>query len=537
MDNNKLQKSYFPALQDRTTKKITIGEALKDTALKYGDIEALVEVKQDGKIGRRCNYKNLYKESLKLAFALSTRFKKGEHVVIWSPNNPEWILIEYAAALSGIVLVTANPALKEKELRYIIENSHAVALFLVPEFRGNPMMDIGKKSVLDNKAIREIVNILDYDALFYNTTKNVTLPNVQPDDAAQIQYTSGTTGFPKGAMLSHLGLINNAYFYSKRCGITKDSTWVNIMPLFHTSGCGMVTLGCLNSSCRMVLISLFDANTVLNTLANFKADIILGVPTMILSLLEVQETHPRNIDNLKVVSCGGSNVDPDMVLRVQKAFGCKFSTLYGQTEYCPVITQHHLTDTIDDICKTIGQPIDQTEVSIQSVEEKTILPIGKVGEICARGPSKMLQYYNNAEATNQTMDQDGWLHTGDLGMMDERGYIKISGRVKEMIIRGGENHFPAEIENVLRQHSQILDIAIVGMPDKKYGEIIVAFVKFRNKSLLSGELKKFSRQEMSPQKTPSIWIEVDQFPLTGSGKIQKFKLIEKFKKGYYKEIA
>jgi fatty-acyl-CoA synthase len=338
-------------------------------------------------------------------------------------------------------------------------------------------------------------------------------------------------------MLSHLGLINNAYFYSKRCGITKDSTWVNIMPLFHTSGCGMVTLGCLNSSCRMVLISLFDANTVLNTLANFKADIILGVPTMILSLLEVQETHPRNIDNLKVVSCGGSNVDPDMVLRVKKAFGCKFSTLYGQTEYCPVITQHHLTDTIDDLCKTIGQPIDQTEVSIQSVEEKTILPIGKVGEICARGPSKMLQYYNNAEATNQTIDQDGWLHTGDLGMMDERGYIKISGRVKEMIIRGGENHFPAEIENVLRLHSQILDIAIVGMPDKKYGEIIVAFVKFRNKSLLSGELKKFSRQEMSPQKTPSIWIEVDQFPLTGSGKIQKFKLIENFKKGYYKEIV
>ena len=236
MDNNKLQKSYFPALQDRTTKKITIGEALKDTASKYGDIEALVEVKQDGKIGRRWSYKNLYKESLKLAFALSTRFKKGEHVVIWSPNNPEWILIEYAAALSGIVLVTANPALKEKELRYIIENSHAVALFLVPEFRGNPMMDIGKKSVLDNTAIREIVNIHDYDALFYNITKNVTLPNVQPDDAAQIQYTSGTTGFPKGAMLSHLGLINNAYFYSKRCGITKDSTWVNIMPLFHTSG-------------------------------------------------------------------------------------------------------------------------------------------------------------------------------------------------------------------------------------------------------------------------------------------------------------
>ena len=443
MYKTKLTESYFPALQDKAIKNCTIGAALKDIALSYGDTEALVEVKHDGNLGRRWNYKNLYKESLKLAFALSSRFKKGEHVVIWSPNCPEWVLIEYAAAFSGIVLVTANPALQEKELRYILENSHAVALFLVPEFRGNPMIDIGEKAVEDNKAIRETINILDHDALFNNPIKNTKLPNVSPDDAAQIQYTSGTTGFPKGAMLSHLGLINNAYFYSNRCSVTKGSTWINIMPMFHTSGCGMVTLGCLNSICRMVLISHFDANTILNLIASFKADVILGVPTMIRSLLEVQENIPRNTDNLKVVSCGGSNVDSDMVLRVQKAFGCKFSTLYGQTEYCPVITQHHLTDTIEDICKTIGQPINQTDVSIQSIEKKIILPIGSVGEICARGPSKMLRYYNNREATHQTVDEDGWLHTGDLGKMDERGYIKITGRLKEMIIRGGENHFPS----------------------------------------------------------------------------------------------
>ena len=537
MYKTKLTESYFPALQDKAIKNCTIGAALKDIALSYGDTEALVEVKHDGNLGRRWNYKNLYKESLKLAFALSSRFKKGEHVVIWSPNCPEWVLIEYAAAFSGIVLVTANPALQEKELRYILENSHAVALFLVPEFRGNPMIDIGEKAVEDNKAIRETINILDHDALFNNPIKNTILPNGSPDDAAQIQYTSGTTGFPKGAMLSHLGLINNAYFYSNRCSVTKGSTWINIMPMFHTSGCGMVTLGCLNSICRMVLISHFDANTILNLIASFKADVILGVPTMIRSLLEVQENIPRNTDNLKVVSCGGSNVDSDMVLRVQKAFGCKFSTLYGQTEYCPVITQHHLTDTIEDICKTIGQPINHTDVSIQYIEKKIILPIGSVGEICARGPSKMLRYYNNREATHQTVDEDGWLHTGDLGKMDERGYIKITGRLKEMIIRGGENHFPAEIENVLRKHNQILDIAVVGLPDKKYGEIIAAFVKFRSKPLSSDELKKFSRQEMSPQKTPSVWIEIKDFPLTGSGKIQKFKLIENFEKGYYKEVV
>ena len=536
MNEIELAESFFPALQDRPIIHNTIGAVLKDTALKRGRNEALVEVKQDGNLGRRWNYETLYKDSLQLAFALSSRFKKGEHIVIWSPNSPEWVLIEYAAALSGIVLVTANPSLQEKELRYILENSNAVALFLVPEFRGNPMAAIAKRAVVGNIAVRETINISDHEALFNNSCGNTTLPTVNPEDPAQIQYTSGTTGFPKGALLSHLGLINNADFYANRCGVTEGSTWVNIMPMFHTSGCGMVTLGCLNSACRMVLVSLFDANTILDLIEDLEADIILGVPTMVLALLEQQENFPRRTDCLKVVSCGGSNVAPEMVMRVRRAFGCKFSTLYGQTEYCPVITQHHLTDTIEDICKTIGQPISQTDVSIKSVETSMILPIGRVGEICARGPSTMLKYYNNPDATSETIDKDRWLHTGDLGRMDKRGYIEIAGRVKEIIIRGGENHFPAEIENVLRQHDEISDVAIVGIPDEKWGEIIAAFIKFRDKPILAKDLKLFSRQEMSPQKTPAIWVAVKQFPLTGSGKIQKFKLIEKFQSGQFQEM-
>jgi hypothetical protein len=211
--------------------------------------------------------------------------------------------------------------------------------------------------------------------------------------------------------------------------------------MFHTSGCGMVTLGCLQAGCRMVLISLFDPDIVLDQLEASGADIILGVPTMVVALLDAQEKRPRDLSALKLISCGGSMVAPELVRRVQNLMGAGFSTLYGQTEHCPVITQHHLSDSIDDICNTAGQPVAQTEVSIRSVNDNLAVAIGEVGEICARGPCVMLEYNDNPKATSETVDAMGWLHTGDLGRMDTRGYVTVTGRVKEMIIRGGENLF------------------------------------------------------------------------------------------------
>ena len=522
----KLTKSYFQSQSDIHIMDVSIGDVLKETAIHRTGMEALVEITRDGEEGRRWTYGELFKESLDLAHALASRFEKGSHIVIWAPNIPEWVLMEYAAALAGIVLVTANPALQEKELRYILEQSEAVGLFLVSEFRGNPMNEIAERAILNNSLIREVTDMEDYKQLFLNQNENRVLPDVSPKDPAQIQYTSGTTGFPKGAVLSHLGLINNAKFYAARCGIGKKSTWINIMQMFHTSGCGMVTLGCLNYGCRMVLVSLFEPKLVLELIEMFAADIILSVPTTALAILEEQELSPRNMNSLKVMSCGGGNVAPEMILRVKKSFNCNFSTLYGQTEYCPVITQHHLTDDIDDICKTIGQPLSQTDVSIQSIKGGKILPIGDVGEICARGPSTMIAYYGNSKATDETIDKDGWLHTGDLGFMDKRGYVTITGRVKEMIIRGGENHFPAEIENTLREHPAISDVAIVGIPDSRWGEIIAAFIRFNGEPVSAEELKIFCRTQISPQKTPTLWRKVDEFPMTGSAKIQKFKLRE-----------
>ena len=283
MHNIEIADAFFPATNDQIVSQSTIGEILAQTAAEHGEKIALTEVTQMGVPARQWSYRELYNESFTLARALSSRFVKGEHIVLWAPNTPEWVLMEYAGALAGLVIITANPALQENELRYILEQSDAIGLFLVSEFRGNRMTEIATQAIKGNHAIREVTDLDDRAALFRNKTNEINLPEVKPYDAAQIQYTSGTTGHPKGAVLSHSGLVNNAKFYALRCGVQPTSTWVNIMPMFHTSGCGMVTLGCLNSSCRMVLVSLFDAGNVLDLIEQFDADIILGVPTMVLA--------------------------------------------------------------------------------------------------------------------------------------------------------------------------------------------------------------------------------------------------------------
>ena len=527
--------SHFPAQRDIATRDITIGGLLRETAGVRPDSDAVVEISQDGKVSRRCTYSELLSRSENLALRLSTHFSFGERVTVWSPNSLDWVLLEYACAFAGLVLVTANPALQARELRYVLEQSGSVGLFLVKEFRGTAMSKIGSEVANDISAIREVIDIENL-SLFECGPLPSCLPSVESSSPAMIQYTSGTTGFPKGAVLDHRGLVNNARFYASRCGVTQETIWLNIMPLFHTSGCGMVTLGCLYSGCTMVLVCHFDSDIVLDHLESFEADMILGVPTMILSLLDCQHSRPRDLSSLKLVSCGGSMVSSDLVKRVQTLMGSQFSTLYGQTEYCPVITQHHLSDTIVDICNTTGQPVSQTEVSIRSVSSNTTVSIDEVGEICARGPCVMLEYNDNPASTAEVIDSQGWLHTGDLGSMDSRGYVTVTGRVKEMIIRGGENHFPSEIENCLLEHTGVAEVAVVGLPDEKYGEIIGAFIRPLGDGLTRSDLHAHCRSLMSPQKTPTVWVQVDSFPLTASGKIQKFALRDEFTNGSHEEI-
>ena len=311
-----LSEACFPAQADSDVREITVGALLRETAARRSEAEALVEVRQTGEIGRRRTYAVLLAESERSgARAGVTRFRPGERVVVWAPNSPEWVLMEYACALAGLVLVTANPAYQVRELRYVLEQSGAVALFLVEEFRGNPMAEIGAQAADGLAAVREICDMGDAAALHAvaDPAGSAALPEIAPGDAAQIQYTSGTTGFPKGAVLSHRGLVNNARYYAGRCGVTERTTWINPMPMFHTSGCGMLTLGSLQAGCRMVLMSLFDPHVLVGVVESERASIALGVPTMILAMLDAYDASPRDVSSLELVCSGGAMVAPELV--------------------------------------------------------------------------------------------------------------------------------------------------------------------------------------------------------------------------------
>ena len=532
-----LTESLFAAEVDDSVREITIGDLLREVAAEYPSAPALVEVKPEGDTRRRWTYRELLSDSEKLALALSTRFHPGERITVWAPNIPEWLLMEYACAFAGIILVTANPAYQSRELRYVLKQSDSVALFRVESYRGNPMAQIAIQATQGLDAIREIVDLEDRKAVYRAGEQASMLPEVAPGDAVMIQYTSGTTGFPKGAVLTHRGLVNNARFYAGRAQTHQNTVWANIMPMFHTSGCGMGSLGCLQAACTMLLVTLFDPLVVTRLIEQEKVSTLLGVPTMLVALLESLEQQPYDMSSMEMVSSGGATVAPELVRNIKKVFDCTFGTLYGQTETSPVITQHHHDDSLEDICNTIGQPLPQTHVSIRSVDENQVVSLDTVGEICVRAYCNMIEYHANPSATAETIDGEGWLHTGDLGTMDSRGYIRITGRVKEMIIRGGENLFPAEIENVLLEHPLITEVAVVGIPDDKWGEVVACFIRADATEEIDPKvLHHHCRQHLSPQKTPVVWCKVEAFPLTGSGKIQKFAIRDGYLAGNYEPL-
>jgi fatty-acyl-CoA synthase len=530
-----LTTSHFPAQNDAEIRDITVGDLLREIAAENQHAVAMVDIADNGDCGQTWTYAELLAQAQHLAEALTSRFEAGEKVVVWAPNIPQWIFMEYACGLAGLVLVTANPSFQVSELKYVLEQSGAVALFMVDEFRGNPMAEIAHQAISGNTALREVVNLENEDALYAIGERPAVLPDVQPDDAAQIQYTSGTTGFPKGAVLSHKNLVNNARLFCMRKQVGPHSVWANFMPLFHTAGCATGALGCLQAACKMLLIKRFDADVFARLIEEQGVTTCFAVPTMLFNLLDSLEKIPRDMSSLEVITTGGAPVPPDLVRRVRDRLGCHLLSAFGQTEHSPMICLNPVEATLEQIVETAGQPLPWTEVSIRSPEDNQALPLGDVGEICARSYAVMIGYNDNPEATAAAIDRDGWLHTGDLGTMDAQGFVRVTGRVKDMIIRGGENHFPAEIEAVLVTHRQVAQVAVVGIPDKKWGEVIAAFI-LSDQSLDLVDLRTHCRAHLSAQKTPSIWVHVQNFPLTGSGKVQKFAIRDKFLAGNYGEV-
>lgn len=524
-----LTRALFPAVADQPLRPTTIAALLAGKAADQPETLALRELRPDGAIGREWTYAELREDSTRLACALAARHERHARVAIFADNVPEWILMELASALAGLTLVTVNPAFAARELRYVLAQSGAEAVYFVASVRGHPLGPIVDAACADLPAVAHRILLTDHDALYAGAESGAPR-DTAPDDIVQIQYTSGTTGFPKGALLHQKGLIQNGYDTIGRGNIAPGDPILLFMPLFHTAGCAVIALGGLSRGAT-ILLSGFDPAMIVRVIERERPRFLLGVPTMIVALIEEAVRSGRDVSAIRGIMAGGAMVSPELVARSRQVFGTPIQIVYGQTESSPVITGTWMTDDDADLSGTIGQPLPHLDVAILSTSDGSVCGIGEQGEICVRGYSVMAGYNDNPEATAAAIDADGWLHTGDLGRMDARGYVAITGRVKDLIIRGGENIYPAEVENAMLEHPAIAEAAVVGIPDETLGEIVACFMRGPGDRPSCAALKAHIRERLSPQKTPALWIWVDSWPLTGSGKIRKFALREAYLKG------
>ncbi len=533
----RLTEAFFPAQNDTPLEPMTIGDLLRRQAERRPDRAALKELGFDGSIGRIWTYRELCQEAERLSLALASRHRQGAHIAVYAPNIPEWVLLEFASAMAGLVLVTVNPAFQTRELRYVLEQSRSEAIYYVDAYRGNPMGKIVAEVCDSLPGVTHRIRLDDHAALFAGVEKG-SVRNVAPEDVCQIQYTSGTTGFPKGALLHHFGLVQNARDTVARIDPRDDEIVVHNMPLFHTTGCAVVLLGFISVGATLFLAPIFDPAMIARVIERERVTRFFGVPTMIVALIEEVVKTGRDVSSIRGVGSGGAMVAPELVRRSKEVLGSIVGIVYGQTEASPVITAVWPDDSLEDLTQTIGQPLSHVDVAILHPQSSRVCAVDEQGEICARGYLIMTGYNDNPDATAKAIDADGWLRTGDLGRMDARGFLRITGRVKEMIIRGGENLFPAEIENAMLEHDAIAEAAVVGVPDEKWGEQVACFMRPTGSVRPSpADLKAFIRARLAPQKTPLYWIWVDAWPLTGSGKIQKFKLAEAFAAGAYEPLT
>ena len=527
LNGGTLTTSYWPPDVSAPVLETTVGGILRAAAAARPDALAMVAGDPAPGERRRWTYAELLAEAEQAALALTARFAPGERVAVWAPNLPEWVILEYAAALAGLVLVTVNPALRSAELAYVLNQSGAAGIFLVPEFR-SPMAAFLADVLSQIPALREVIFFTGWADFLANAPARATLPEVRPDDIAQIQYTSGTTGIPKGAELHHRGLTNNARFFAERLGLRPGEVYLNPMPLFHTADCGMGVLGAAQCGAVHVPVLAFDPALVLELAEAERATVLVGVPTMLVALLE-QPTR-RHLPELRAVVSGGAPVPAGLVREVEGRFGVPLSIVFGTTECSPLLTQVRPDARARERATTLGTPLPQTEIQITDAATGAPVPSGQVGELCARGYLIMRGYHGDPEATAVAIDADGWYHTGDLASIDSDGYLRIEGRIKDMIIRGGENISPREIEDVLFAHSAVAEAAVAGVPDERWGEVAAAFIRPApgRPSPTPEELRAWCRERLAPYKTPAHWVFVDAFPMTPSGKIQKFRLREGF---------
>jgi len=541
--------SYVEADRSVALREISIGEVLREAAAEVPDAPALINGSADPTQRRRWTYAELLATAEGVAHQLLGRMQPGERLAIWSVNVAEWELVQFGAALAGIPVVAINPAYTAAELEYVLGQSGSVALVLGPEFRGvDPATELAKvRHRLP--ALRETFTLDATSPLFAPVDTSVQgktppgptyppeLPDVDPVSLAMMQYTSGTTGRPKGAMLSHRALCNNSRLFNRRLRLDGAGAWVNAMPMFHIGGSSFGAIGSMWSRAAHI-ITVFDPALMLELIETERPAFLPTVPTMLMAMAEHPDFLTRDHSSIQVVMAGSTTIPAELIRRVEKEWGANFVPCYGQTECSGVIVQALPEDSPEDKSAYAGKPLEQVEVRVVDPASDDLVPLGEVGEFHVRGYTTMSGYFAMPEETAATLDPDGWLHTGDLGIMDARGYCQVTGRLKDMIIRGGENIYPREIEDRLIEHPAISEIAVIGLPDERMGEEVVAVVRpAPGAELDPAEWKAFAREQLSSAKVPRRWFVVDAMPCTPSGKIQKFKLPQLLEAGAAREVT
>ena len=535
------QISYDHGVSDKKLLGETIGAFFDRAVETWRDREALVVRQQNvrwswGELGRRV-------DDL-AAGLLSLGLERGDRVGIWAPNRSEWTLAQFATAKAGLVLVNVNPAYRRSELEYAMNKVECKALILAPALKTSNYLEITDDLVKANKLphLKHIVRLgsektpgmLNFDdvATAGGNAERMKLadlgPKLQFDDAINIQFTSGTTGHPKGATLSHHNILNNGYFVAEGLKLTPADRLCIPVPLYHCFGMVMGNLGCLTHGATMVYpAEAFDPLATLQAVAEERCTALFGVPTMFIAQLDHPEFARFDLRSLRTGIMAGSPCPIEVMKKVQSQMNMGEVTIaYGMTETSPVSTQCATDDPVERRVSTVGQVLPHIEIKIVDPEGKAV-PRGETGEFCTRGYSVMKGYWNDAEKTRDAIDEAGWMRTGDLATMDEEGYVNIVGRLKDMVIRGGENVYPREIEEFLYSHPKIQDVQVIGVPDPRYGEEICAWIKLKaGQTATPEEIREFCKGQIAHYKIPRYIEFVPEFPMTITGKIQKFVMRE-----------
>jgi fatty-acyl-CoA synthase len=548
-DRSAIQWSYVSGASTRPLLGITIGDAFDQTVARFPDREALISRHQQ----LRYTWAQLSDEVERCARGLmALGIQKGQRVGIWAPNRAEWTITQFATAKIGAILVNINPAYRLHELEYALNQSTCTALVLSPNFRATsylemiqtlcPELERSAPGQLDARRLphlRHVIRMGEEQTPGMWTWGDVMAKasEITPaqlaerqaeqefDDPINIQYTSGTTGNPKGATLSHHNILNNGYFVAELQGFTEHDRLCVPVPLYHCFGMVMGNLGCMTHGATMVYpAEAFEPAAVLETVQTERCTALYGVPTMFIAELGHPDFSKYDLSSLRTGVMAGSPCPVQVMRQVIDLMNMKdVEICYGMTETSPVSFQTHLDDALEKRVGTVGQIHPHVEVKIVDPASGQVVPRGQPGELCTRGYSVMLGYWNNEEATHKAIDAARWMHTGDLATMDEDGYVNIVGRIKDMVIRGGENIYPREIEEFLYTNAKVADVQVIGVPDAKYGEELMAWVKLKEGQIATPEeLTEFCRGQIASFKIPRYWKFVDAFPMTVTGKIQKF---------------